>query len=57
MLAFLSAMVTISMVAIAMVAISITTIVAVIVVVPSATESVYEVVQSVANIVAHICTC
>ena len=57
-------MVAISMVAITIiVAISIVvvaivvTIVVAIIVVPSSTESVNEVVQSVANVVPHICTC
>ena len=52
------AIVAITIVAITIVAITITSIVAVIVVVvPSATESVDEVVQSVANVVANICPC
>ena len=51
--------VAIAIVAITIVAITITSIVAVIVVVvvPFATESVDEVVQSVPNAVAHICPC
>ena len=53
------AIVAITIVAITIVAITITSIVAVVVVVivPSATEPMNEVVQSVANIVAHICPC
>ena len=53
------AIVAITIVAITIVAITITSIVAVIVVVvaPSATESVDKVVQSVANVVANICPC
>ena len=51
-------MMAITIVAITIVAITITSIVTVIVVVvPFATESVDEVVQSVPNVVAHICPC
>ena len=60
LLSFLSAMVAISVVAITMttvVAIIVVAITVAIIVVPFSTESVNKVVQSIANVVAHICSC